>query len=142
MPCTDVTEHLEITLDQSDRLASYSFTKRSCGQGIGLESLLIDCLKGQTVEDLLAYTAESFLEHHPAPDELEEFLGLKHLFAIQGALEVYTGEEPGGKNDAFAAAGIDHDEHTTTIHGLIAIDLLTEKIKSCGNCASCGSGKA
>ena len=142
MPCKDVTEILVVVLDAEDRLKEYHFLKRTCGQGVGAESLLIDQLGGRSLDELLNKTAEEFLDEFPIPDEIEEFLSLKHLFAIQGALEVLTGREPGGKNDAFAASGISYGEDETRIEGRIAVDVITEKIEACGGCASCGSEKA
>jgi len=138
MPCKDVTEILEVTLDAEDRLADYAFSKRTCGQGVGMATLLIDQLGGRSAEELLHKTAAEFLAEFPIADPIEEFLSLKHLFAIQGALEVYAGVEAGRASDAFAVAGIEYGEDTTRIHGRISVDILTERIKACGGCSSCG----
>ncbi len=139
MPCKDVTELLEVVLDENECLKSYSFSKRSCGQGVGAQSLLIDQLAGRALNELLFKTADEFLDEFSIPNSTEEFLSLKHLFAIQGALEVYTGAEPGGVNDAFAASGIDYDIDETRIFGRVSVDVVTEKIKSCGGCKGCGT---
>lgn len=142
MPCNDVTELLEVTLDADERLAEYTFSKRSCGQGIGTASLLIDQLRGRPLNELLFKTAEEFLTEFPIPNETEEFLSLKHLFAIQGALEVYTGAESGGPNDAFAASDIEFGPDAIRIQGRISVDIVTEKIESCGGCKGCGSARS
>ena len=142
MPCKDVTEIIRVVLDADDRLKEYAFAKRTCGQGVGAESLLIDQLRGASAEKLLVYTAEDFLADFPIADEIEEFLSLKHLFAIQSAMEVLTGKEPGREGDAFAAGEIVFDGNETIIQGRIVVDIVTEKIKSCGGCGSCGSEKA
>ncbi len=141
MPCSDVTELLEVVLDDEDRLKEYTFSKRTCGQGVGAESLLIDQLRGRSLDELLNKTADAFLTEFPIVDPLEEFLSLKHLFAVQGALEVYVGREPGGKADAFAASGIEYGVDETRINGRIAVDIVTEKIESCGGCTSCGKAE-
>lgn len=145
MPCKDITELLEVVLDGSERLKDYRFSKRTCGQGVGAAALLIGQLRGRPAQELLKKTAQEFLAEFPIPDPVEEFLSLKHLFAIQGALEVYAGLESGAKRSAFAVGGIEHGGGETRIHGRIAIDVVTDKIKSCGGCSSCGSageGKA
>lgn len=142
MPCSDVTEIVQVVLDADERLKSYSFSKRTCGQGVGVAGLLMDHLRGRSVEELIAYEAEQFLTDYPIPDELEEFLSLKHLFAVQSALEVYTGLASGGPKDLCAAAEIAHDEGEVVIDARIMVDLVTEKIKSCGNCKGCGNAKA
>ncbi|MBM3289331.1 MAG: hypothetical protein FJY92_04195 [Candidatus Hydrogenedentes bacterium] len=141
MPCSDVTEIIHVELDAEDRLQDYYFSKRSCGQGVGAGNLLIDQLRGWSAERILEYDADRYLAEFPIEDELEEFLGLKHFFAIQSVLEVLTGKEPGGKDDPCAAAEISYGDDTLVIDGQIAVDLVTEKIKACGNCRACGKGK-
>jgi hypothetical protein len=138
MPCKDITEVLEVILDAEGRLAEYMFSKRTCGQGVGAAALLIDQLRGRSTVELLHKTAADFLAEFPIADPIEEFLSLKHLFAIQGALEVYAGVEAGRASDAFAVAGIEYGEDTTRIHGRIAVDVVIEKIKACGGCGTCG----
>lgn len=138
MPCSDVTEMIEVVLDEDERLKEYRLSKRTCGQGVGAESLLIEQLAGRGLDELLDFTAEKYLAEYPVFDQMEEFLSLKHLFAIQGALEVLVGRAPGRKDDAFAASEISFEDEATTIRGLIQIDLVTEKIKACGGCGSCG----
>lgn len=138
MPCQDITELLEVTLDANGGLESYAFNKRTCGQGIGQAALLLDWLKGRPVSYFLTAQADAFLEEFDITDSLEEFLVLKHLFAIQGALEVLTGAASGGLNDAFTAASIEFEDDLTVIRGEISIDIVTEKIKSCGGCGGCG----
>lgn len=139
MPCQDVTELLEVTLDANDCLESYAFSKRTCGQGVGSTSLLLDWLKGRPADYFFTAQADAFLEEWDITDPIEEFLTLKHLFAIQGALEVLMGRESGGLNDSFTAAAIEFEEDRTMIRGEISIDILTDKIKACGNCGSCGT---
>lgn len=141
MPCKDITELIEIVIDENDCLEDYSFVKRTCGQGVGVGSLLLPVLRGRSTCELVDITADEFLGQFPIQDEVEEFLSLKHLFAIQGALEVLIGREPGGKSDAFSAAEIINDGGQTIINGLIAIDVVTEKIEACGGCRSCGSAR-
>ncbi|MCC6795539.1 MAG: hypothetical protein IT366_10505 [Candidatus Hydrogenedentes bacterium] len=141
MPCSDVTEIIHVELDAEDRLKDYYFSKRSCGQGVGAGNLLMDQLRGWSMDRILACDAEQFLTEFPIEDELMEFLNLKHFFAIQSVLEVLTGKEPGGKNDPCAAAEISYGDDTLIIDGQIEVDLVTEKIKACGSCKSCGKSK-
>lgn len=141
MPCSDVTELIHVELDAQDRLKDYYFSKKTCGQGVGAGNLLVNQLRGWSVDEILACDAESFLNRFPFEDPLEEFLSLKHFFAIQSVLEVLTGKEPGGKNDPCAAAEISYVDGTLAIDGRIEVDLVTEKIKACGNCRACGKSK-
>jgi len=141
MPCSDVTEIIHVELDNKDRLQDYYFSKRTCGQGVGMGNLLVDNLRGWSVDRILETDSDTFVALFPVEDELEEFLGLKHFFAIQSVLEVLTGKEPGGKNDPCAAAEISYGDDKLIIDGQIAVDLVTEKIKSCGSCKGCGKSK-
>lgn len=142
MPCKDVTEYIRVVLDASDTLKEYRFIKRTCGQGVGADALLLDQLKGRSLTWFLEADADAFLQEFPAGDELEEFLTLKHFFAIQGALEVLSGKAAGGPGAVCAAAEIACDDSDLVIDARINVDLLTDRIRSCGNCKGCGkSGK-
>lgn len=138
MPCSDVTELIRIELDDCDRLESYRFVKRTCGQGVGADALILSALQGRSVEDILAIDPSEFIEEHPVEEEVEEFLTLKHLIAVQSAIEVLTGAASGGPGDLCAAAEIAFEEGRTTLDARISVDLVTEKIASCGNCKGCG----
>ena len=139
MPCKDVTEVIEVIVDDKDHLKAYSFRKRTCGQGVGVDSLLIDVLGGMEVETLLAVSPDEFLETWPAAEPIEEFLGLKHLIALQSSLEVLLGRAAGGRGEICAAAEIAFEEGDTIITAIIELDLVAEKIASCGNCKGCGT---
>lgn len=141
MPCNDVTEIIEVTIDGEDRLADYVYNKRTCGQGVGAGSLLIDQLRGWTAEALIEADVDAVRASIPFESDLEEFLALKHFFAIQSVIEVLTGKEPGGKGDPCAAAEIAYEDGRVIITGQIDVELVTDKIKSCGNCGSCGQSK-
>ena len=138
MPCKDVTELLNIVLDDADRLEDYRFTKRTCGQGVGVDRLLIEELRGLTAEEILAIAPEDFVAAHPVDDPIEEFLALKHLIAVQSALEVLTGAASGAAAEICAAAEISYEAGHTVLDAQIKVDLVTERIKSCGNCGGCG----
>lgn len=132
---------VQVVIDRDDRLKSYTYSKKTCGRGVGAATLLMEPFAGMSVDDLLALDAETFLARHPVANELEEFLRLKHFFAVQSALEVLTGHEPGGPKDICAAAEIGYDNGDIVIEARILVDLVTEKIASCGNCKGCGTKK-
>ena len=138
MPCSDVTEVIHVELDDNERLVHYAFSKRTCGQGVGAESLLLDQLRERPLSDLLEYEGDDFLAEYPIPDDLEEFLSLKHLYAIKSALEVFAGREAGGRNEPFALSEIGYQEGRWMIEGRISVELVTDRIKSCGGCKGCG----
>jgi len=138
VPCNDITELIRVVIDAEDRLTHYRFVKRTCGQGVGADALLEPILCGRTVDDILAITPERFLATYPVDRSIEEFLNLKHLIAVQSALEVLTGHAAGGPGDLCAAADIAYDAGATTLDARILVDAVTDKIKSCGGCKGCG----
>lgn len=138
MPCSDVTELIRVELDEQDRLTHYRFVKRTCGQGVGADSLILGALQGRGAEDILAMEPDEFLAMHPVEQEIEEFLTLKHLIAVQSALEVLLGKAHGGPGEMCAAAEVGFEDGLTTLDARISVDLVTEKIAACGNCRGCG----
>lgn len=141
MPCKDVTELIHIEVDASDCLHAYRFTKRTCGQGVGMDTLLMPMLGGVHIDAIQSMDPMEFIVQYPVAESIEEFLNLKHLIAIQSTLGVLTGKAPGGKDAICAAAEIAFEDDLTVIDGVISVDLVTEEIKSCGNCKGCGTVK-
>ena len=138
MPCNDVTELIQVELDEQDNLKTYRFIKKTCGQGVGHETLLHDVLGGMRVDDILAINPGDFTHIYPVDSSIEEFLTLKHLVAVQSVLEVLTGKISGTAKDMCAVSGITFDCNITRIDARISVDLVTERIKSCGGCKACG----
>lgn len=141
MPCSDVTELIRIELDEADRLAQYRFVKRTCGQGVGADSLILSAIQGKPAEEIIAIDPDAFMDAHPVEEDIEAFLTLKHLIAVQGALEVLLGRASGGPGELCAAAEVGYEEGHTTLDARISVDLVTEKIQSCGNCKGCGKNR-
>ena len=142
MPCNDITEVISLSVDENDCLQSYQLNKRTCGAEIGQAQLLVPFLKGKSA-DQITHMGTSDLAEAFAGVMLEddEFLYFKHLLAVQESLRVLLGHERGAPGDLCTVANIGADEHGLHFEGLISIDAVTEKIKSCGGCGGCGSKK-
>ncbi len=139
MPCDDVTEVLRLTLRPDDRLEGYSLIKRTCGRAVGEQSLVHPWAVGMTPEDLLAADLDDFLEANPTDDEAEQYLLLKHFFALRSGLEVLVGLSSGGAEDPCAVDTLTFGEEGTEFIGQLRVDILTEQVKSCGRCGvGCG----
>ncbi|MDX2176472.1 MAG: hypothetical protein SF028_08370 [Candidatus Sumerlaeia bacterium] len=140
MPCGDVTETIRLRLDGGDRLLDYRLSKRTCGRAVGEASLLAGALAGRGAAAILAIDVEDFAaEQAFGEDEVAVFLALKHLFALQAALRAATGLEPAGLHDACTVAVVAAEGEETIVEADISIDVVTERIKSCGNCKGCGA---
>lgn len=139
MPCRDVTEILQVELDGEDCLASYQLAKRTCGRAVGEASLILEHLIGNPAREILNLGADEFAEAHPTADDTEEFLLLKHLFALQGGLRVLLGEEPGGIASPVRVARVACEDGRTILESEISVDVVTEQIRACGRCKGCGS---
>jgi len=143
MPCEDITEVLHISLDHDDRMASYRLVKRTCGRAVGEESLLLDWTKGVAAAELLDADIDAMFDHFLPDEEGEEFLLLKHLFALQQAVAAYLGLEESGPGAACAVASIAFGPDGAEIETQLRIDVLAEKIKGCGRCGTgCGRKNA
>lgn len=139
MPCNNIVEQIRITLDDQGRLTGYRFIKQTCGQGVGARSLLTEFLLGLSVDELLAIDSDRLLAVCRPEEEISRFLHLKHLFAIQSVLEVYTGRSNGATNSLCTVAEIGDDLGEVVIDADIDVGLVADKIKACDGCTGCGT---
>lgn len=137
MPCDNIDEGLVLRLNQRDELVSYTLAKRTCGALIGEASLLLPWLERRPMEKIVALSSAD-LARALQPDSDQEFLYLKHLFALQEALRAYRGEAPCGPKAAFQLGCVGFGEDSVDIEGWLQVTALTEQIRSCGGCGSCG----
>ncbi len=137
MPCSDVTEVLALRLDESEHFLSYSLHKRTCGRSVGAGPLLEARIRGMPADAVLALDAGTW-EFGDA-DEVQQFLELKHLFAVQSGLRALLGLEPAGADDAISTSRVAYDEEGLLLEAELAVDILTERIAACGRCKGCGS---
>jgi len=134
MPCGDITENIEITLDKDDRLKTYSLNKKTCGGAVGAESFLLDKLENESVTRILEFDLP-YTGHHQRPeDHAEEFVALKHLNALKSALQVYTGAASGAVSEPCTIVGVGYDGEDLVISAQIDVDLMTSRIKACAHC--------
>lgn len=141
MPCNDITDRIELELDDQERLVNYQLMKRTCGAAVGGYSLILPWLKElPSAQAIFSTNSADFLEKHEIRDETHEFLLLKHFFSVKNALEVLLGFETGKREDRCA---IDEVEYEPNGHlkmtASIRLDVVTSQIKACGGCKSCGS---
>ena len=134
MPCGDITERIKLSIDNDDRLVSYRFSKKTCGGGIGTESLLDDWVIGQHIDEIIGQNQFAFAATNFSRDDIEEFLKLKHFNAIQTVIRVFLGLSPGGVGSPCTIAGIEYDRENIVIDAEISIDLNAEKVKACEHC--------
>ncbi|HOF40121.1 MAG TPA: hypothetical protein PLD73_08605 [Candidatus Hydrogenedentes bacterium] len=137
MPCTDVTERIELVLDADDRLISYTLHKRSCGRTTGAEGLLEAVLAGTAAAKIIRMTPDELLERFHPSGGSESSVALRHLFALQAACAVLSGAAPGGPRDLCAAASIAWEEGMTRLTGLIQVNGAHEENRKCGCCQGC-----
>lgn len=137
MPCKNVTELLRLTIDERENIVDYDLAKETCGAAVGDEPFLLGFFKDRPYTDILDLDTERFCKIYPVDKRLQ-FICLKHFIALSALLRVYTGREAGGVADFCTIADIKSDNGAVTIEAQIAVDLVTEKIKSCGYCNGCG----
>lgn len=132
MPCNDVTELIKVAVSQDDRLTYYRISKRACGRTVGTVSLLLDHLKGQKIEQILALDNNTLLALYPAEEKADSFVRLKHLLSLKAALAAFVGEDEGGPNSVCAIAEINFNGQHHIIDAEIKVKLMTDKIVACG----------
>ena len=138
MPCSNVTENLQVRLDDGDRLDMYLFSKKSCGGEVGNFCKLLPYVKGMTCEEILGIRPERLLADYPAHGDVEEFIHLKHLLGLQAVLGALTGEQSGGIGQMCTLVEVYYDQNGIYAEADIAVDVLTDRIQACGTCGSCG----
>ncbi|MCC5876072.1 MAG: hypothetical protein JJU11_07620 [Candidatus Sumerlaeia bacterium] len=137
MPCDDVTEILQVVLDDGNHLTGYALSKRSCGRAVGEKALLLEELGGRHEEEILALDPEVFADPAGNLDDAEFVLRFKHLLALQSGLRVIAGHEPGGEGNAVRVGQVTWDAGELILDAVISVDVITEKIESCGRCKGC-----
>ena len=134
MPCVNATEVVKIWLDTEERLRLYTLQKQTCERGVGEPSLLLAKFAGRGIEEILAMHYRDCMQVHLVYSSVDEFLVRKHFDAVQSALRVYMGMEPGGPDDSCLAASIAIEEDTIRIECHLSPRLIPEDIQSCGPC--------
>ncbi len=127
MPCGDITELLRLALDASDRVTRYTLTKRTCGAAVGEETLLASQVVGQTLEAVMELAVPT------------DFLGQKHLRALQAAALALRGAEPSHASARCTPTALVCDGDGISLEALIRVDADARQVKSCGNCGRCGA---
>lgn len=140
MPCSDMTERLELELDPEDRILAYHLTKVSCGANSGQNSSVIKYLEGRAVCSLHDLSPEKLLEEIGPIDAMEEFMVLKHFEAVRGGIAVYLGFDPGGRADYCTVVKVDQDSSGTRVVALINAGTGDLPIASCGS--GCDHGQS
>lgn len=141
MPCSDQTERLTLELDDQDRIRGFSVYKMTCRQPVG-GSELLPVVRDMPARSLLSAPAGDLID--PRLDDVQAFMLTKQLVALQGAIAVLYGlpedglPEDGrpedGRPRAFDLHELQHDRHGTRLAGAIAINVIAERIASCGGC--------
>lgn len=137
MPCSDQTERLTLELDDRDRIRGFSVYKMTCRQPVG-GSELLPVVRDMPARSLLSAPAGDLID--PRLDDVQAFMLTKQLVALQGAIAVLYGlPEDGLPEDedgpqAFDLHELEHDRHGTRLAGAIAINVIAERITSCGGC--------
>ncbi|MBI4211836.1 MAG: hypothetical protein HY540_04280 [Deltaproteobacteria bacterium] len=134
MPCNDITDLLHLSLNQDDRITAYSLQKRTCGAEVGEYSLLSHWMDNKSIDDILASEPEQVLESKSPKDDTEEFLYLKHFFAVRNCLESFTGKRPSSDKDSVSIDRVDCSDEGVDIQASLKVEALATQVKSCSGC--------
>jgi hypothetical protein len=141
MPCAYTSELTRIELDSEDRLRDYRISKQSCGAAVGDGSLIVNDLLGRPISEILKIDIGAFCSN--IHDDINRFLSLKHLLALQMTIEIFIGKEAGSHKDLCRIMDINYDEDGIVIEAEIEVNILAEKMRLCDHCHSgCAINKA
>ena len=129
MPCNDLTEVLRLSFDQDDRVVGYSLSKLSCGETVAGRSLIRKWVKHRTVSAILQLNPKQILDDIRAESSIEEYLHLKHLFAIQMALTTFLGKQAGRPSDACVINTVSNSPDGTELLVELRVDILTNLLE-------------
>lgn len=139
MPCTDVTENLKLVLDSEERIIDYELSKRTCGGAVAGRGLIRKWVKHRPVDAVLQLTGQEVLAGSEIKSGTDEYLHLKHLFAIQETLSAFTGATD-NESELLSILSVDYGPEGASIQARINLEVLTDRIKACGLCGDkCGS---
>ena len=133
MPCNDITDHLELTIDANDTVVDYTLNKRTCGGMVGEDNMLGPWLFKRTVTQVMETTLTDFLAGLRTRNDLREYLALKHFLAVRTALEMYAGRQ----QDHGTIESVEYGPEGVRIVAHLDVAGLTEEIQVCMSC--CGS---
>jgi hypothetical protein len=140
MPCEDQTEHLSLTLDAEDRIAFFSLQKVTCGRTVG-EQVLAPYVQGLSANQYLSSSIDELVAELDGLSDIEAFLLFKQYVSLRAALLVWVGERSGEIHEPFVVEEMSFDADGARLTGMVAVELLSEEIESCGRCKGCGSQK-
>lgn len=136
MPCKDITEILQIKINDKNQIFDYSLIKKTCGGNVGSDKPILGWLQKFSADDILKTTPAEFMNDHQFEDEIAEYIHLKNYLAVKNGIAIMLGKESGSKTDFCTVDSIKYGPKAMIFTGFIKIDALTEEIKACGNCSN------
>ncbi|MFC1475046.1 hypothetical protein ACFLQG_00220 [Candidatus Zixiibacteriota bacterium] len=132
MPCKDITDILEINIDNNDIIKSYSITKRTCGRELLTKPSINSLIVNRSIEEILDFNIGEILIQEKPKTVRKEYLIVKHLVAVQSGLAVMLGKSSGSVEDFCTVVKIEQTEDGTIFECELSGTGLKEEIKSCG----------
>ena len=131
MPCSDQTERLTLDLNSDDCVRDFTLYELTSQQPAG-GSELLSIVRGMPAPSLLEVGPDQLINTQVEDDSA--FMLREQLFALKGAMAVMYGETATGYLRAFEMHELEFDESGTRLVGEVAINIIAEKINSCGGC--------
>lgn len=144
MPCNDIGETLDIEFDVTGALVAYALRKGTCGAPVGSPALLLDHVRGMTLEQLVEVDPPLLaLDEASASGTVPETTAMlcsKHCRALRSAARATLGQEPAAPGNRFVVGSISAGhEGELRISGVIDVAIEARAVRSCGRCGSCGT---
>ncbi len=132
MPCRDITDILEIVIDNNDIIKNYTITKRTCGKDLLTKPSINSLIVGKTADEVLDLNVGKIIKQQKPKTVRKEYLIVKHLVAVRSGLAVMLGKSSGSVEDFCTVVKVEQTEDETVFECELSGDGLKEEIKSCG----------
>lgn len=139
MPCDDITDLLELWLDESDNIEDYALTKKTCGAQVGHQAFLMPLITGMNIEALARSDYDLIMPHVETLSDHENFLAFKHFVALKEACSALIGHA--SDDSAFTLSVAAQEQRGLFARGFVSVSRIEGTIKACGRCRGCGTGK-
>lgn len=131
MPCSDQTERLTLDLNSDDCVRAFSLYKLTCHQPVG-GSELLTMIRDLPACSLLEMGLDQLISAQV--NDVRASMLRKQFFALKGAIAVMYGATASGFLQAFNLHELEFDESGIRLVGEVAVNVIAEKINSCGAC--------
>ena len=120
MPCKDTTSQITVTLDESDCLLSFDFSKLTCQKPVGGGTGFIELCRGKSVDEVTQLEFSDLVVELELTSSEEQFLLYLEWDALGAALDQYQGGQRELDLERYQIATIAYESDQVEIRQMVA----------------------